>query len=214
MEPQSGSPAVLVSTAHGAAKQVAGVVTSTTGAGIAVRLAMPSPLRFFERALLVVGIPGSRQVARVRQVGAQGLVVVLERVEDWRPFVVRDAERYQTDLAARVYVRASVDPVAARVLDLGSGGAAVSLAEPVEAEAVDLSFGADDFQTMIRCRVVGTRGADGAQVLHLAFQELEEAGARLLQRLLATLAARRESDQAHDGWLSEDKKQQSEDGAA
>ena len=190
-----GTPAVLLLASSGLPAQHGGVVSRVHRNGLAVEFSAAPPIQEGQRVAVVVGERGERMVASVVCRAFRSGVAVLQLASEWRPFHVREHERYEADLVVRLQCLSSRDAHDGTVTNLSAGGVAVRTAFDPDEREVRLSFGSDEFRTWVDCRLVATTDDEEREhLVHLAFRDLATAQRAVVRRVLAALKAQAEAE--------------------
>lgn len=184
--------AVLLIASAELPEQVPCRVAALDGDGASVTFAAPTALKRGTRAMLVVGPEGERQLASTVCTETSEAGARLRLLSPWRPFTIRAAHRYKADIEARVRSPAHPRALARRVLDISTAGAAVRVAGSFDGRFVELSLGADMFETWLPCTLVERNADKDGHTLRLTFSDSGRKQMALVRQVLAALAADRE----------------------
>ena len=185
--------AVLLIASAELPEQVPCRVATLDGDAASVTFAAPTALKRGTRAMLVVGPEGDRQLASTVCTETSEAGARLRLLSPWRPFTIRAAHRYKADIEARVRSPAHPRALAGRVLDISTAGAAVRVAGPFDGRFVELSLGADMFETWLPCTLVERNADKDGHTLRLAFSDTGRKQMALVRQVLAALSADREA---------------------
>jgi len=185
--------AVLLIASAELPEQVPCRVAALDDVGASITFAAPTALKRGTRAMLVVGPEGDRQLASTVCTETSEAGAHLRLVSPWHPFAIRAAHRYKADIEARVRSPAHPRALAGRVLDISTAGAAVRVAGSFDGRFVELSLGADMFETWLPCTLVEGNADKDGHTLRLAFSDSGSKQMALVRQVLAALAADREA---------------------
>ena len=188
-----GEPAILLVGTATSPEQVVGTVADVNGDFLTLTFVARPAFGSMARGAIVVGPDGARHtsVAVFAQEEVGGFVFRL--LGGWRPFVVRVADRYASDVPAKVRAAGLRFPLRGRLVDISQDGGAVRLDEAVPGRFLELALGTDGFEAWIPCDVVEQRREGESQLLHVSFGDLGVDGRMLIREVVGTLTARAES---------------------
>ena len=189
--PRAGDATTVMQRGIGSPLSWDGVFETQRGFQIAVHGGVECPFEHEEDVLLASGPLGSRLASLARFKGLNAGRAIFTKLSPWRPVDTRANPRYRTNMSA--FVRDDSVEVAASVLDVSAGGAALAMECELEprtgVEMLDLKIGTRPDAPYLPCRVVSRSNGESARLLHVRFGTMTVQAHAYVSQLIGELCA-------------------------
>ena len=189
--PRAGDATTVMQRGVGSPLSWDGVFETQRGFQIAVRGTAECPFETEEDVLLASGPLGNRLASLARFKGLNAGRAIFTKLSPWRPVDTRADPRYRTHMSA--FVRGESVEVAASVLDVSAGGAALAMECDIEprtgTEMLDVKIGTRPDAPYLPCRVISRSDGGAAKLLHVRFGTMTVQAHAYVSQLIGELCA-------------------------
>lgn len=185
--PQPGTPLVVIQR-NNPPRQWQGELIAFKDSTFAVRV--PDGPEAWDATVpyaVIWGVPGSRSLCNVTLVASKDSAVALRLASQPKGIDLRRDPRFNLDLSVEVRSVLGNSRQPGRIIDVSSGGAAVSVDAKPGGSQIEVGVFANGYAARLLCDVVNTSTAEDQTILHLQFRDLTPPQQAFVRTLVGNL---------------------------
>ncbi|HNM77669.1 MAG TPA: PilZ domain-containing protein [Tepidiformaceae bacterium] len=136
---------------------------------------------------IIWGTPGARTLCNVTLVASKDSAIALRLASQPKAIDLRRDPRFNLDLSVEVRSVLGNSRQPGRIIDVSSGGAAVSVDAKPGGSQIEVGVFANGYAARLLCDVVNTSTAEDQTILHLQFRDLTPPQQAFVRTLVGNL---------------------------